>query len=61
MAESIVAGSLIIFSSFNHEFVVIYTNFHQVWQTGLPAGHPTYHVSVIKLKWEIIWTGGYPT
>ena len=22
------------------------------------AGHPTYHVKVIKLKWEIIWTGG---
>ena len=21
-------------------------------------GHPTYHVKVIKLKWEIIWTGG---
>ena len=21
------------------------------------AGHPTYHVNVIKLKWEIIWTG----
>ena len=33
-----------------------------VWQTGLPtlAGHPTYHVNVIKLKWEIIWTGGLP-
>ena len=29
---------------------------------GLPslAGHPTYHVNVIKLKWEIIWTGGLP-
>ena len=27
---------------------------------GLPvlAGHPTHHVNVIKLKWEIIWTGG---
>ena len=24
------------------------------------AGHPTYHVNVIKLKWEIIWTGGLP-
>ena len=26
------------------------------------ASHPTYHVNVIKLKWEIIWTGGagYP-
>ena len=32
------------------------------WQTGLPAlaGHPTYHVHEIKLKWEIIWTGGLP-
>ena len=31
-----------------------------VWQTGLPAlaGQLTYHVNVIKLKWEIIWTGG---
>ena len=29
---------------------------YPVWQTGLPtlAGHPTYHVNVIKLKWEII-------
>ena len=26
--ESIVFGSLIISSSFNHEFVVTYTNFH---------------------------------
>ena len=35
---------------------------YPVWQTGLPAlaGHPTYHVNVIKLKWEIIWTGGLP-
>ena len=24
------------------------------------AGHPTYHVNVNKLKWEIIWTGGLP-
>ena len=24
------------------------------------AGHPTYHVNVIKLKREIIWTGGLP-
>ena len=24
------------------------------------AGHPTYHVNVIKLKSEIIWTGGLP-
>ena len=22
--------------------------------------HPTYHVNVIKLKWEIIWTGRLP-
>ena len=27
-AESIVVGSFIIFSSFNHEFVVTYTKFH---------------------------------
>ena len=29
---------------------------YPVWQTGLPtlAGHHTYHVNVIKLKWEII-------
>ena len=35
---------------------------YPVWQTGLPAlaGHPTYHVNAIKLKWEIIWTGGLP-
>ena len=35
---------------------------YPVWQTGLPAlaGHPTYHVNVIKLKTEIIWTGGLP-
>ena len=33
-----------------------------VWQTRLPAlaGHPTYHVNDIKLKWYIIWTGGLP-
>ena len=24
------------------------------------AGHPTYHVNVIKLKWENIWTGRLP-
>ena len=35
---------------------------YPVWQTGLAAlaGHPTYHVNVIKLKWEDIWTGGLP-
>ena len=35
---------------------------YPVRQTKLPAlaGHPTYHVNVIKLKWEIIWTGGLP-
>ena len=29
---------------------------YPVWQTGLPAlaGHLTFHVNVIKLKWEII-------
>ena len=32
---------------------------YPIWQTWLSAlvGHPTYHVNVIKLKWEIIWTG----
>ena len=24
------------------------------------GGSPTYHVNVVKLKWEIIWTGGLP-
>ena len=24
------------------------------------AGHPTHHVNVITIKWEIIWTGGLP-
>ena len=35
---------------------------YPVWQSGLSAlaGHPTYHVNVIKLKWEITWTGGLP-
>ena len=35
---------------------------YPVWHTGLPTlkGDPTYHVNVIKLKWEIIWTGGLP-
>ena len=35
---------------------------YPVWQTGLLAlsGHPTYHVNAIKLKWEVIWTGGLP-
>ena len=35
---------------------------YPVCQTGLPAmvGHRTYHVNVIKLKWEIIRTGGLP-
>ena len=35
---------------------------YPVWQTGLPAlaGHPTYHLNKIKLKWDIIWTGGLP-
>ena len=23
--------------------------------------NPTYHVNVIKLKWEIMWIGGLPT
>ena len=33
-AESIVVESLIASSSFNHEFVVTYTNFHQVFPIG---------------------------
>ena len=35
---------------------------YSVWETGLPtlAGHPTYHINVIKLKWEITWSGGLP-
>ena len=33
-----------------------------VWQTRLPAlvDHLTYHVNIMKLKWEIIWTGRLP-
>ena len=27
------------------------------WARYHAAGHPTYHVNVVKLKWEIIWTG----
>ena len=34
-AKSIVVGSLIISSSFNHEFVVTYTNSHQVFPIDL--------------------------
>ena len=30
------------------------------WVTKNMAGHPTYHVNVIKLKWKIIWTNGLP-
>ena len=35
---------------------------YPVWQTGLAAlaSHPTYHVNVIRLKWEDIWNGGVP-
>ena len=35
---------------------------YPTWQTRQPAlaGHPTYHVNVIKIKWEIIWKGGLP-
>ena len=28
--------------------------------TNLLYGHPTYHVNVIKVKWEITWTGRLP-
>ena len=33
---------------------------YPVWQSGLPAlaGYLTYHVNVIQLEREIIWTGG---
>ena len=34
--------------------------FHTRFQTRPAAGYPTYHVNVIKLKWEIVWTGGLP-
>ena len=27
---------------------------------NLPYGHPIYHANVLKLKSEIIWTGGLP-
>ena len=35
---------------------------YPVWHSWQPAlaGHPAYYVNVIKLKWEIIWTGGLP-
>ena len=35
---------------------------YPTWQKGQPAlaGYPTYHVNVIKIKWEIIWKGGLP-
>ena len=47
---------------------VYMANCHPGWQgypiqqTGQPvwAGHPTYHVNVIKIKYEITWTGGLP-
>ena len=35
------------------------TKFHPVWGVTL-AGHPPYHVNVVKLKYEIIRTGGLP-
>ena len=35
---------------------------YPTWQTRQPTemGHPTYHVYVIKIKKEIIWTGRLP-
>ena len=35
---------------------------YPTWQTGQPTlvGYPTYHVNVVKIKWEIIWKGGLP-
>ena len=32
----------------------------QIGEVTCIATHPTYPVNVIKLKWEIIWTGGLP-
>jgi len=37
-----------------------FTPAERVTRSTALAGHPTYHVNVIKLKWEIIWTGGLP-
>ena len=47
-AKSIVVGSLIISSSFNHEFVVIYTNFHQVF----PFNWLNFWLSLDNLKFH---------
>ena len=43
----------------------IVTPAERVTRSGRPGyppwrEHPTYHVNVIKWKWEIIWTGGLP-
>ena len=40
--ESIVVGSLIISSSFNHEFVITYANFYQVFPIDLTDEHKLY-------------------
>ena len=40
--ESIVVGSLVISSSFNHEFVITYANFHQVFPVDLTDEHKLY-------------------
>ena len=31
-----------------------------VYVTNCHPGYPTYHVNVVKIKWEIIWKGGLP-
>ena len=33
---------------------------HGGGEAQIGEGHPTYHVNMIKIKWEIIWTGGLP-
>ena len=37
---------------------VYMAKFDPGWE-GYPV-YPTYHVNVIQVKWEIIWTGGLP-
>ena len=39
---------------------VYMAKFDPGWEGNPVAGHPTNHVNVIKLKWEIIRTGGLP-
>ena len=64
--ESIVAGSLIISSSFNHEFVVTYTNFHMEVNSEGGGGGETLHMKGVGMlvgnfelnpKRRPIWAG----